>query len=189
MRRPALRSDKQKASGGCIKSANLVSTTTSLKKGSGNGGENCQKFALKSVLNVFLWHASADLTFIWSSNKLARAVTKWTRASDKRSARLISYIHYMRNFKQYRSVSSNTPMLLVILRIRNRHGSALWCIFGSRKLVPIIWTCEKADCRLTQYHGVRRQFFSRRVYGWVVFLLLFCWIWSSKCYILQQKGG
>ena len=29
-----------------------------------------------------------------SVNKLARAVTKWTKACDKRSARLISYIHH-----------------------------------------------------------------------------------------------
>ena len=30
-----------------------------------------------------------------SVNKLARAVTKWTKACDKRLARLISYIHHM----------------------------------------------------------------------------------------------
>ena len=30
----------------------------------------------------------------WSVNKLARAVTKWTKACDKRLARLISYIHH-----------------------------------------------------------------------------------------------
>ena len=37
---------------------------------------------------------------LWSVNKFARAVTKWTRASDKRLARLISYIHHMREYKQ-----------------------------------------------------------------------------------------
>ena len=31
---------------------------------------------------------------LWSVNKLARAVTKWTRACGKRLARLISYIHH-----------------------------------------------------------------------------------------------
>ena len=31
---------------------------------------------------------------LWSVNKVARAVTKWTKACDKRLARLISYIHY-----------------------------------------------------------------------------------------------
>ena len=31
---------------------------------------------------------------LWSVNKLARAVTKWTKACDKRLSRLISYIHH-----------------------------------------------------------------------------------------------
>ena len=34
-------------------------------------------------------------------NKLARAITKWTRACDKRLARFISYIHHTSEFKQY----------------------------------------------------------------------------------------
>ena len=33
------------------------------------------------------------LDILWSVNKLARAVTKWTRSCDGRLARLISYIH------------------------------------------------------------------------------------------------
>ena len=37
---------------------------------------------------------------LWSVNKLARAITKWTRAFDKRLARLISYIHHTSEFKQ-----------------------------------------------------------------------------------------
>ena len=38
---------------------------------------------------------------LWSVNKLARAVTKWTKACDKRLARLISYIHHTCEFRQY----------------------------------------------------------------------------------------
>ena len=30
---------------------------------------------------------------LWSVNKLARSITKWTNACDKRLSRLISYIH------------------------------------------------------------------------------------------------
>ena len=37
---------------------------------------------------------------LWSENKLARAVTKWTKACDRRSARLISYIHHTCEFRQ-----------------------------------------------------------------------------------------
>ena len=36
---------------------------------------------------------------LWSVNKLARAVTKWTKACDKRLARLISYIHHTSGYK------------------------------------------------------------------------------------------
>ena len=38
---------------------------------------------------------------LWSVNKLARSVTKWTQACDRRSARSISYIHHTNDFRQY----------------------------------------------------------------------------------------
>ena len=34
------------------------------------------------------------LDILWSVNKLARSITKWTKACDKRLNRLISYIHH-----------------------------------------------------------------------------------------------
>ena len=36
-----------------------------------------------------------------SVNKLARLITKWTKACDKRLNRLISYIHHTCEYKQY----------------------------------------------------------------------------------------
>ena len=39
--------------------------------------------------------------FSWSVNKLARAITKWTRVCDKRLARVISDMHHTSEFKQY----------------------------------------------------------------------------------------
>ena len=38
---------------------------------------------------------------LWSVNKLARSITKWTKAFDKRLNRLISYIHHTCEYKQY----------------------------------------------------------------------------------------
>ena len=38
---------------------------------------------------------------LWSVNKLARSITKWTKACDKRLNRLISYIHHTGQYKQY----------------------------------------------------------------------------------------
>ena len=43
---------------------------------------------------------------LWSLNKLARAVTKWTKACDKRSASLISYIHHTIEFRQHSYVGN-----------------------------------------------------------------------------------
>ena len=38
---------------------------------------------------------------LWSTNKLARSVTKWTQVCDRRLARLISYIHHRGNYRLY----------------------------------------------------------------------------------------
>ena len=50
--------------------------------------------------------------FLWSVNKLARSITKWTKACDKRLSRLISYIHYTSEYKQY-CHAGNTNLLQV----------------------------------------------------------------------------
>ena len=38
---------------------------------------------------------------LWSVNKLARSITKWTKSCDKRLARLVSYIHHTSEYRQY----------------------------------------------------------------------------------------
>ena len=38
---------------------------------------------------------------LWSVNKLARSITKWTKACDKRLNRLISNSHHTSEYKQY----------------------------------------------------------------------------------------
>ena len=42
-----------------------------------------------------------SVDILWSVNKLARSMTKWTKACDKRLCRLISYIHHTCEYKQY----------------------------------------------------------------------------------------
>ena len=70
---------------------------------------------------------------LWSVNKLARSITKWTKACDKRLSRLISYIHHTCEFKQYCHVGNTAKqcnagwdyfkilILPVTWRIRNQH--------------------------------------------------------------------
>ena len=48
----------------------------------------CSQIVLKCLYLAYI--GGPDI--LWSVNKHARAVTKWTKACDKRLARLISYI-------------------------------------------------------------------------------------------------
>ena len=67
---------------------------------------------------------------LWSVNSVARAVTKWTRAYDRRLARLISYIHNTSDCRQNGHVGdrrsivdwdcSKTQTLLDVLKIQNQ---------------------------------------------------------------------
>ena len=70
---------------------------------------NLQRHALRIVYSLFTncsemsvfgscWEIF-DIT--WSANKFVRDVTKWTKACDKRLARLISQIHHTSEFRQY----------------------------------------------------------------------------------------
>ena len=67
---------------------------------------------------------------LWSVHKLARSITKWTKACDKRLSRLISYIHYTHvitnNIVMWETLQNNadwdcfkTPILQEILRTEN----------------------------------------------------------------------
>ena len=52
---------------------------------------------------------------LWSVNKLARPVTKWTQACDRRLARLISYIHHTNDFRQYCHVGNTAQHCRLVL--------------------------------------------------------------------------
>ena len=86
-------------------------------------------------------------------NKLARSITKWTEACDKRLSRLISYIHHTCEYKQYCYVG-NTAKQCRLGLFQDSHfagdfddskstsGGTL-CVFGSITLVPISWMSKK----------------------------------------------
>ena len=90
---------------------------------------------------------------LWSVNKLARSVTKWTRACDQRLARLTSYIHHTSDQRQYCHVG-NTARHCGLglfqdsdfagdLEDSKSTSGRVSCIFGSRTFVPISWMCKK----------------------------------------------
>ena len=94
---------------------------------------------------------------LWSVNKLARSVTNWTGAGDRRLARLIPYIHHTSDYRQFCHVG-NTAQHCRLGFVQDsdfagdledskstsrRGGRWILCIFGSRTFVSISWMCKK----------------------------------------------
>ena len=66
-------------------------------KSVGELSNTCSQIVLK-----FLYLARIGRPdILWSENKLARSITEWTKACDKRLNRLISDIHHTSEYKQY----------------------------------------------------------------------------------------
>ena len=93
------------------------------------------------------------LDILWSVNKLARSITKWTKACDKRLNRLISYIHHTCEYKQHCHVGNTAKQCRLGLfpdsdfagdleDSKSTSGGTL-CILGSHTFVPISWMCNK----------------------------------------------
>ena len=90
---------------------------------------------------------------LWSVNKLARPITKWTKACDKRLCRLISYIHHTCECGQCCRVGSTAKKCrLGLFQDFDFTGDlddskftsvGAWCISGSYTFVPISWRCKK----------------------------------------------
>ena len=90
---------------------------------------------------------------LWSVNKLARSITKWTKACDKRLNQLISYIHHTCEYRQYCHVGNIAKQCRLGLfqdsdfagdleDSKSTSGGTL-CILGSHTFVPISWMCKK----------------------------------------------
>ena len=90
---------------------------------------------------------------LWSVNKFARSITKWTKACDKRLNRLISCIHHTCEYKQYCYVGNTAKQCRLGLfqnsdfagdleDSKSTSGGTL-CVFGSHTFVPISWMCKK----------------------------------------------
>ena len=88
-----------------------------------------------------------------SVNKLARSITKWTDACDKRLNRLISYIHHTCEYRQNCYVGNTVKQCRLGLfqdsdfagdleDSKSTSGGTL-CVFGSHTFGPISWMCKK----------------------------------------------
>ena len=91
---------------------------------------------------------------LWSVNKLARSVTTWTQACDRRLARRLSfYPSHTRDYRQYCHVGNtaqhcrwglfqDSDFAGDLEDSRSTSGGVL-CLSGSRTFVPISWMCKK----------------------------------------------
>ena len=78
------------------------------------------KVCSQIVLTCLYMARIGRFDILWSVNKFARSVTKWTRACDKRLSRLISYIHHSCDYKQYCQVgnTAKTMQIGIVSRLR-----------------------------------------------------------------------
>ena len=88
---------------------------------------------------------------LWSVNKIAQSITKWTKACDKRQSGLISYIHHTCEYKQYCHVRNIAKKCRLGLfqdsvfagDVEDSESTSVGtlCIFHT--FVPISWMCKK----------------------------------------------
>ena len=90
---------------------------------------------------------------LWSVNKLVRAVTELTKACDKRLARLVSYIHHTREYRQCCYVGNTAQKcrsgllqdsdFAGDLEDSKSTSGGILCISGKLTFVPTSWMCKK----------------------------------------------
>ena len=125
------------------------------------------KSMLTIVLKCLYSARIGRLDILWSVNELARSITKWTRACDKRSARLISYIHDTCEFKQYCHVENiaqqcrsglfqDSDFAGDLEDSKSTSGGPL-CIFGSQNICPNKLDVQETDFGLTQLNRSRAK--------------------------------
>ena len=105
---------------------------------------------------------------LWSVNKLARSITKWTKACDKRLSRLISHIHHTCEYKQYRHVGNTAQQCRLGLfqdsdfagdleDSKSTSGGTL-CILGSHTFFSNQLDVQETNFSFAQFNRIRNHF-------------------------------
>ena len=89
----------------------------------------------------------------WAVNSLAREVTRWTVACDRRLHRLISYIHHHTDcvIKSWVGNKPSECKLMLFcdasfagdLKDSKSTSGSLLCLVGTRTFCPITWLCKE----------------------------------------------
>ena len=132
----------------------------------------------------------------WSVNKLARSTTKWTRACDKRLARLVLYIHHTSEYRQSCHVGKHcqTMQTGTFSRLRFCGRSWVFKIHFWRNIVRFwkSYICSnKLDVQGTnlsfaQFNRIRNHLFGR----WIeIGRDSRSWFMGSDCFSLWKHAS
>ena len=131
----------------------LAWTTIISRRKTWKRSENYPISVLELSCFACIWHEFCRPTILWSVNKLAGADTKWTRACDERSPRLIAYIHQRNDHRQYCHVGHTAQHCRSGLfqdsdfagDLEDSKSTSVRILrtFGSRTFVPTSWMCNK----------------------------------------------
>ena len=114
---------------------------------------------------------------LWSVNKLARSVTKWT-ACDKRLARLIAEIHHTNDYRQYCHVGNTVQHCRLGLfqdsdyvgDLQDSKSTSGWCLvyFWKSNFCPSQLDVQETNFGFAQLYRIRSRFSGCwTTYGWV----------------------
>ena len=116
------------------------------------------------VLKCLYWARIGRPDILWSVNKLARSITKWTNAFDKRLNRLISYIHHTCEYKQYCHVGNTAKQCRLGLfqdsdftgdleHSKPTSGGTL-CVFGKSYVCSNKLDVTETNCCFSQFNRI-----------------------------------
>ena len=115
---------------------------------------------LSTVCSQIVLARIGRLDILWSVNKLARAVTQWTKSCDKCLVRLISYIHHPSEYRPYCHVGKYSTTMQIgfvsKLRLCWRHedskstSGGILCIFRKSHVRANKLDVQETDISLTQ---------------------------------------
>ena len=109
--------------------------------------------AARVVLKALYVARIARMDVMWSVNMLAREVTRWTAAYDRRLHRLISWMHHSCDFMNHCYVGEPPSKCNLVLfsdagfagdlRDSKSTSGGFLCLLGPSTYVPINWLCKK----------------------------------------------
>ena len=130
---------------------------------------------------------------LWSVNKLARAVTKWTKSCDQRLAPLISYIQHTIEHQQHYYVGNTAQQCRLGLfqdwfcrrpwRLKINIRRNFCAFFGSHTCVPISWMCKNQTSVSHSSTSAEIISLDAGSRAWAVFPLSLSGIWWLKYFI------